>query len=231
MDAGLKTYQDINDQQTRERLIISHIGYVKHVIGKILIELPTSVDIENLEAAGILGLVEAANRFESNKGASFKTFAFSRIRGAVLDELRRNCPIPQHIMEDWSTIKNATQGHEGPISSEQIAALADLTVEEVDRCLVAMRMNHPETWSDELLPSSKRSDHFEQTQSEQEQQRLLTDAIEQLAERPRTVVTLDCLADLILKQIGNVLGLSESRVSRILTKTELQLKQIVQTKQ
>ncbi len=228
MDAGLRTYQNINDQQARERLIVSNLHYVKHVIGKLLLELPGSVDVENLEAAGVLGLVEAANRFDAGKGVAFKTFAYSRIRGAVLDELRRNCPVPQHVLQNWSKIKVAVQRGEQTLTSEQIAEMTDLSVEDVEKCLVAMRMNYPESWSEELLPYTRRSDNSAQEeQSEHEQQHVLARAIEKLADRPRAVITLYYLDDLTLKQIGQVLGLSESRVSRILTKTELQLKQMV----
>ncbi|QDT33572.1 sigma-70 family RNA polymerase sigma factor [Thalassoglobus polymorphus] len=228
MDAGLKTYQNINDQQARERLIVSNLYYVKHVIGKLLLELPSAIDFENLEAAGVLGLVEAANRFDADKGVAFKTFAYSRIRGAVLDELRRNCPVPQHILQNWSKIKAAIQGGEQTLNSQQIAEMTDLSVEDVEKCLVAMRMNYPESWSEELLPYTRRSDNsVQEEQSEHEQQHVLAKAIEKLADRPRAVITLYYLDDLTLKQIGQVLGLSESRVSRILTKTELELKQMV----
>ena len=228
MDAGLRTYRNITEKEAREDLIVSHLFYVRHVLGKLLIELPASVDAENLEAAGILGLVEAAQRFEPDRGAEFKTFAYRRIRGAILDELRRNCPLPQQVLQNWSLIRKEIQAHEGPISPQQLARRTGLSVDDVEKCLVSIRMTTPETWSEDLAPVDAKQEEKSDAVIEEEQTRLLTEAIEKLPEQMRAVVTLYYVDDLTLKKIGEVVGLSESRVSRILTQAELQLKKLVQ---
>src|SRR5262245_61098490 len=104
------------DQQVRDELIVSHLPLVKHVIGRLIGELPPGVDIENLESAGVLGLVEAAGRFDPTQNAQFKTFAFLRIRGAILDELRRASPLPQHMLERVSRIRKAYRTLPAPVT-------------------------------------------------------------------------------------------------------------------
>lgn len=226
MEAGLKTYRNVAEQKLRDDLIVSHLGYVKNILGRLLVEFPNSVDYENLEAAGILGLVEAANRFSPEKGIDFKTFAYQRIRGAVFDELRRNCPLPQHILKHWAMIRKVVQSSDDSISEVKISKQTGLSVEEVETCLSAIRMTAPVTWHEEL--TSKQDESHQDELEEIDRQQLLTQAIEELPKKKREIITLYHMDQLTLKQIGEVVGLSESRVSRILAQTELILKKRLQ---
>ena len=90
---AIQKYQRVATQSKRDDLILSHLPLVKHVIGRLVGELPPGVDVENLESAGVLGLVEAAGKFDPTRNAQFKTYAYLRIRGAIYDELRRNSPL------------------------------------------------------------------------------------------------------------------------------------------
>ena len=96
--SSIQAYQRQADQQKRDELIVAHPApLVKHVIGRLVGGLPAGrEDVENLESAGVLGLVEAAAKYDPTRNAQFKTFAYMRVRGAILDELRRNSPLPQH---------------------------------------------------------------------------------------------------------------------------------------
>ena len=85
---AIQTYQRVADQARRDELIVSHLPLVKHVIGRLIGELPPGIDVENLESAGVLGLVESAGKFDPNRNTQFKTYAYMRIRGSILDELR-----------------------------------------------------------------------------------------------------------------------------------------------
>src|SRR5207248_8921583 len=85
----------------RDELVLAHLPMVRHIIGKLVGHLPAGVDVENLESAGALGLIEAATNFDHDPGNQFKTYAYIRIRGAVLDELRRNCPCPSMCWKRW----------------------------------------------------------------------------------------------------------------------------------
>ena len=118
MHSAVKAYHKVCTMDLRDRLIIEHLSYVRHILGKLLGSLPEYVDNENLESAGILGLVEAAGQYDPDRGAAFTTFAYQRIRGAILDELRRNCPVPQAILQSWALIRDASVHMTPPLTPE-----------------------------------------------------------------------------------------------------------------
>jgi RNA polymerase sigma factor for flagellar operon FliA len=214
----------------RDRLILEHLSYVRHILGKMLGALPDYVDNENLESAGILGLVEAAGQFDPARGTAFTTYAYQRIRGAILDELRRNCPVPQSILQHWNQIREASTRLSPPLTPEKLAQASGLSLADVETCLNAMRLTRPENWAEDLgevpLADSRESDVVTAV-SHKEELKNLADAIEQLPEKMRIAVTLQHKEDMTMKEIGLVIGLSESRVSRLLTAAELQLGSIM----
>ncbi len=214
-------YQRAATQKRRDELIVSHLPLVKHVIGKVVGELPPGVDLENLESAGVLGLVEAAAKFDPDRNAQFKTFAYLRVRGAILDELRRNCPLPQHMIEKVTRIRKAYRHLDAPVTVEALAAKTGLTVDEVSDALNATRLTKMISWEQTAQPNGlglmHETDAPEAELERWERIQSLTDAIETLDQRSKTVVTLYYKEDLRLKEISRVLNLSESRVSRILS--------------
>ncbi|WP_437227782.1 sigma-70 family RNA polymerase sigma factor [Planctomicrobium sp. SH661] len=231
MEAAVRAYQNVTQKEFRDQLVVEHLDSVRHVLGRVVGGLPGFVDVENLESAGILGLVEAAAQFDPSRGVEFITFAYHRIRGAMLDELRRNCPLPQSILQQWSLIRSAwnSLGEHAPVAT--VAELTGLTEEEVESCITAVRVAQPESWHEEMADwKSSRSRQLDPTQSldAEDEQRLLANAIEQLPERLRVVLSLYYTEELRLAEIGEVLSLSESRVSRLLTKAQLQLKSILE---
>src|SRR5579864_5567074 len=127
-------------QNRRDELIMAHLPMIRHILSRLVAHLPPGIDVENLTSAGTLGLVEAANKFDPERGIKFETYAFSRIRGAVFDELRRNCPLPQHVLERLARVRKAYQDLPPPVSREAIADATGLTAEEIADCLKAMRM-------------------------------------------------------------------------------------------
>ena len=116
-----QAYQEIGGEKQREELILANLPLVRHILGRLAARLPRGTDLDNLEAAGVLGLVEAANRFDADRGIRFKTFAYTRIRGAILDELRRNSPLPQELLEKIARIPRVLQLLPPPVSMETIA--------------------------------------------------------------------------------------------------------------
>lgn len=230
MHSAVKAYHKVCKMDLRDRLILEHLYFVRHILGRMLGGLPDSVDNDNLESAGILGLVEAAGQFDPARGIAFTTFAYQRIRGAILDELRRNCPVPQTVLQNWTLIREASVHMPPPLTSEKLADQTGLTVEEVDDCITAMRLTRPESWADELgeLPvPGNREENVDADSRRVEEKQLLADAIEELPERMRLAVTMYYLENMRMKEIGEVLNLSESRVSRLISAAELQLKSIV----
>jgi RNA polymerase sigma factor for flagellar operon FliA len=228
MEAVAQAYRQVAVRHSRDQLIVDHLEFVRHLLGRITCGLPGGVDIENLEAAGILGLVEAAGQFDPSRGVAFKTFAYPRIRGAILDELRRNCPLPQHMLQRWTRIRHAASATPATPTAEFLARATDLTVDEVEECLEAIRMTRPEAWREDLSPPSveQRIDPGESMERD-EDRRLLADAVESLPKQERLVVSMYYLDDMRLKEIGEVLGLSESRISRILARGELRLREYI----
>jgi RNA polymerase sigma factor for flagellar operon FliA len=235
MSAGLKKYKNALQKREQDGLILEHMEYVRQLLGKMLGGLPTGVDIENLEAAGTLGLIEAARKYDPGRGVTFKTFAYQRIRGAILDELRRNCPLSQQKMQQIAAVQRACESLQPPITPEDIAKESGLSVSTVEECLEAVRLTQPEPWNDLKCMVHDRWNRGGHRTPEAEAERneikqILADGIEELPERERLVVTLYYLEDLRYKEIGNVLNLSESRVSRLLTRAEFRLRELVRNR-
>ena len=213
-------YSELADRERRNTLILHHLSLVRHIAGKQMAELPPGVDLENLEAAGVLGLVEAANNFDLERGTQFKTFAYTRIRGAILDELRRNCMLPQQMLQMVGLVRRAYETLHPPVSVEALVGATGLTYEEVADCLAAIRLTRmisldggSESIGTRLDDPASRPDAVAERE---EQKRLVTKALRELDQREQVIVTLYYLEDLRLKEIGEVLHLSESRVSRLL---------------
>jgi RNA polymerase sigma factor FliA len=203
------------------QLIESHLGLVRQVVGKLLAHLPAGTDLENLASAGMLGLVEAARKFDPRRGIRFETYSYPRIRGAVLDELRRNCPIPQHKLEQAARVRRACEELDSAASINQLAEKAGLSPDQVADSLAALRLTR--ILSLDRFDSLQEIGIFDRREfpdthaEKEEQKRILTEAIEALPERQRLVVTLYYMEDLRLREIGVILHLSESRVSRVLS--------------
>jgi RNA polymerase sigma factor for flagellar operon FliA len=220
MQQAKQAYGVIAQKERRDQLILEHLPLVRHLVGKLLAELPAGVDADNLESAGVLGLVEAAHHFDPERGAQFKTYAYTRIRGAVLDELRRNCPLPQHMLQQVARVRRAYEELPPPVTAHALAAATGLSEEEVADALAAIRMTRLISWEEHGEPIGTRLDdpqRPDRVAEKEEQKRLLVAALDALDERERLIVTLYYLEDLRLKEIGAVLRLSESRVSRLLS--------------
>ncbi len=227
----LREYNRTAVDSARDELVLSHLWLVRHVVGRLLARLPAGIDKENLEAAGVLGLVEASSRFDCSRGVDFKAYSSVRIRGAVLDELRRGCPLPQAMLRQVAQVAKAQETLTPPVSLGDLANAAGLSQDQVLDCLAAVPLTQvtsleqlSEKWfCDPLDPPDVMAER-------EDQKRLLADAIEALPERDRLVVTLYYMEDLRLKEIGQILGLSESRVSRVLTAAQFELREYIRAR-
>jgi RNA polymerase sigma factor FliA len=235
MHLPAQIYQQACAQAQREELILSNLSLVRHILGRLSARLPHGTDLDNLEAAGVLGLVEAANRYDPERGIRFKTFAYTRIRGAIYDELRRNCPFPQELLERITKIRKLLQSSAPPVRIETLALHSGLSEDDVSECLAAMRLSRSVSWDDlagsgnrHLASKVERPDH---RMEDTDRKRLLAEAITDLPEIERVAVTLYYLEDLRLKEIGQVLNLSESRVSRLLKAAEHRIEEHIRAKE
>lgn len=230
MQSAVRAYHKVCKADLRDQLILNNISFVRHILGRLLGTLPDYVDSENLESAGILGLVEAAGQFDPERGVAFTTFAYRRIKGAILDELRRNCPLPQRMLQQWALIRSVTGRLSLPLTSEKIAEASGLTVDQVEECMAAMRLTRPENWTEELCEIPNRGERDGEAVSasdRREQAEILADAISQLPEKMRSAIVMYHYEEMRLREIGEVLNLSEARVCRVLAEAELRLKTTV----
>jgi RNA polymerase sigma factor for flagellar operon FliA len=216
-----QAYDQVAGQSYRDELILNHLPLVRHVLGRLRAQIPAHVDLENLESAGVLGLVEAANHFDRERGTQFNTYAYQRIRGAMLDELRRNSPLPQQMMENVALVRRAYETLPAPVTVDDLSAATGLTTDEVSDCLAAFRLTRMVSLekADEMGVGTRlydRENRPEAAVERAETSEQLTEALTGLQERERLVVTLYYLEDLRLKEIAAVVGLSESRVCRLL---------------
>ncbi|MDG1895966.1 MAG: sigma-70 family RNA polymerase sigma factor [Fuerstiella sp.] len=212
----------------RDQLILDNLGYVKHILGKLLHQLPLGVDADNLESAGILGLIEAASQYDPSRNVEFRTFSYRRIRGETLDELRRNCPLPQQMLQKITTLRHLRNQFQGTVSVEQLAEASGMSVSEVTECIQGARLTRPDSWSDTVRVRGHIGDNDNPGPMETDEMRqVLTDGIESLPDKIRVAIALHYNEGLKLKEVGELLSLSESRVSRIVDSARTRLKEYV----
>lgn len=224
----MREYSVTATQSARDELILNHLWLVRHLVGKLAARVPPGVDVDNLESAGLLGLVEAAQRFDPSRGVDFKAFAALRVRGAIIDEARRNSPLPQELLRNVKLVSKAKERLTPPITIEALSAASGLTTDQVLDALMAIPLTQVKSLDPAAEELSRITSDASATDMERDEERgLLADAIASLPERERLIVTLYYKEDLRLKEIGEILGLSESRVSRLLAAAQFQLREFV----
>jgi RNA polymerase sigma factor for flagellar operon FliA len=224
--AAVRAYEEAARRQQRDELILSHLDLVRHVVGRLAVHFPPGIDSENLVSAGVLGLVEAAHHFDPARGAAFRTFAYQRVRGSILDELRRNCPLPQHVLERVAVVRRAMAALPPPVSLERLAAAARLSPDETADALAAMRFGRMVAGEVDL--DGRPDPHAEEPDwplRQLELRQKLAQEVERLPEQQRVVLMAYYNEGLRLKEIGALMGLSESRVSRLMSAALLALRE------
>jgi RNA polymerase sigma factor for flagellar operon FliA len=212
----------------RDKLILDHVPLLKHLVGRMSFDLPSSIDRDDLYGFGMLGLINAADSYEPARGLQFSTYAYTKIRGAILDELRRLDFLPRgrrdKVRELERIVAELEQRDGIAPSLEQIARALDITVDEVDAILLtaksAAQASIDEDASTGLLEklSDPSSDDPQGSAEWLETKRSLEVAIRALPQQDRTVITLYYGEELLLREIASVLGVTESRVSQIHTR-------------
>lgn len=207
------------------QLIESHSELVRKIAYHLMARLPASVLVDDLIQSGMIGLLEAARNFDAAKGASFETFAGIRIRGAMLDEIRRGDWVPRSVHKNSRNISNAISDVEkrtGRDAKEQeIAKQLSVTLTEYQQMLRDVNCAKLVAYEDlsgaeESLCSDEKEDDVTFSQvSEDQFANKLVELIKQLPEREALVLSLYYDEELNLKEIGLVLEVSESRVSQI----------------
>lgn len=225
-----RRYKANQDEQDREALILDNMQFAQKIVSSMIPHLPAGVDKDDLYSASLLGLTEAAHKFVATRGVSFRTFAYPRIRGAVVDQLRKNSQLPQKVLKNIRIIREAIESIEPPATPELISQATGLTENQVEESLCAMKICTPESW-DEIGGFSYRTVENPALHAENgEILEQMADCIELLPEREKTVLIMYHLDSMLLKEIGEVFNISESRASRVLTRAELRLRQFLEAK-
>jgi RNA polymerase sigma factor for flagellar operon FliA len=231
--------KDKADAGAKDKLILNYLPLVKYVAGRLAVTLPSHVDINDLIGSGVIGLVSALENFEPKYKTKFETYAIIRIRGSMLDELRSLDWVPRSVREKFVALQRAHTTIEQelgrPARDDEVAERLQLTLSELgtlmndERTVAFLSLNellNPDDGehkavsmidavSDESLPSP-----FSAFDSK-EKREILAQAVQELPEQERIVIALYYYEQLMLKEIGAVLGISESRVSQIHTKALL----------
>jgi len=212
-----------------------HAILVKRIAYHLIARLPPSVDVEDLIQAGMIGLLDACHQFNASQGASFETYAGIRIRGAMLDEIRRNDWAPRSVHKkarDISAKMREIEQSKGRNASDQeVADALGLNLNDYHQQLQDATghqvfsldefNDHDESQANPLTPPSATPEEDMQDDSFQQ---ALVSAIDTLPERERLLMSLYYNDELNLKEIGEVLGVSESRVSQIHSQTVIRLR-------
>jgi RNA polymerase sigma factor for flagellar operon FliA len=241
-----RRYKDDGDKGARERLVVAYSPLVKFVAGRLGAGLPSHVEDADLISYGLMGLIGAIERFEPERGIKFETFAMTRIRGAIIDELRSLDWVPRSVRSRAREIEAAQSKLEHELqrapTEAELAVKVGLTEEELQTSLLEIANSSiyalDELWtisdssgdSVSLLDtiSDPRADDPQESLASSEIKDRLTEAIAGLPEREQLVVALYYYESLTLREIGEVLGVTESRVSQLHTKAVMRLKSSLQ---
>ena len=235
-------YRRTGDAGIRDRLILTYAPLVKYVAGRLGSGLPAHVDEGDLVSYGLLGLIGAIERYEPDRDVKFETYAIARIKGAIIDELRAMDWVPRSVRARARDIERAIAELEAKLgrapTDEEISKKLGLTQEELDGSLTEIGRSSIAALDELWTVSGSGGDQIalidtiedtdapdpQSTLSQTELREAIADAIARLPEREKLVVTLDYYEELTLREIGEVLGVTESRVSQLHTKAILRLK-------
>ncbi|CCY58885.1 rNA polymerase sigma factor [Clostridium sp. CAG:632] len=233
-------YSQKQDSETREALIIEYVPLVKLVSGRLSMYLGYTVEYEDLVSYGIFGLIDAIDKFDYRKGIKFETYASLRIRGAILDQIRKMDWIPRSVRQKQRQIDAAItkleSAEDKTATDEEIAKELDISLEEYYVWQGQTKVTGIASIDEfveqgievRAFDNQKYADNEpEKVYEKEELKNLLKESLDKLTEKERMVVVLYYYEELTLKEISSVLEVSESRVSQLHTKALQKMKQIL----
>lgn len=237
IDKLWKEYVRVKDPSMKEKLIIEYAPLVKYVAGRLNIYLGHNVEYDDLISYGIFGLIDAIDKFDPDKGVKFETYASLRIRGAILDNIRKLDWVPRSLRQKNKQLDQVYTDLESelgrPPEDEEVAAKMNISMEEFQDILrktnilslISLDEYMDQNYESNLhVPQQKSSDHPESHLEKQELKKMLSEAIDKLTDKEKKVILLYYFEELTLKEISAVMGVSESRISQLHTKAVLRLK-------
>lgn len=236
-----KQYKKEKDPQIRDFFVKQYAPLVKYVAGKVAIGMPHNVEFDDLVGFGVFGLFDAIEKFDPDKHVKFKTYAVTRIRGAIFDELRAIDWVPRSVRQKSRELEETIRVLESQLgrvaSDHEIAKAMNINLEEFQKLVLKISgtsiLSLNDVWNtgddnDKIsivdsieAPSSLNPDTIVE---KEEIKRVIIDAIQELPEKEKKVLVLYYYEDLTLKEIGEVLGVTESRISQLHTKAIMRLR-------
>ncbi|HEX9776466.1 MAG TPA: RNA polymerase sigma factor WhiG [Actinomycetota bacterium] len=230
------------DENAREALILHYSALVKYVAGRVSVGLPRTIEHADLVSYGIFGLIDAIEKFDPGRDIKFETYAISRIRGAIIDELRAIDWIPRSVRAKAREVEKAIAVLENelrrPPTDGELAGALSISVDELQGVLNKINLVSVVALDELLSPGGERGESVSiadtiedveaidpvQSFESVETKAILAKAVNLLSERERLVITLYYFEGLTLAEIGSVLGVTESRVCQMHTKAVLELR-------
>jgi RNA polymerase sigma factor for flagellar operon FliA len=237
-----RVFKESGDAANRERLILHYSPLVKYVAGRVGVGLPPNIEQADLVSYGIFGLIDAIEKFDIERAIKFETYAISRIRGAIIDELRAIDWIPRSVRYKAREVERAYSTLEGQLhrtpTEPEVAAFLGISTSDLHHIFSQVSYVNVVALDELLTVGGEKGDKLslvdtlEDTKAEdpvtafeaEETKFILSQAINQLPEREKIVVTLYYYEGLTLAEIGRVLGVTESRICQMHTKAVLQLR-------
>lgn len=229
----------------REQTIRDNIRVVKYVVGRITMQLPANVDREDLVSAGILGLIKAVDRFDPQRGVKFETYATTVVRGEVMESLRAKDWAPRSVRRKLRRLAEVVGELEARLrrapEEEEVAEAMEMTLEDYHRFLSDASTASVASLEEMLVGEEphetsqyavvERSDDYADPAAifeKAELRRLVAQAVLALPDRERTIMSLYYERELTLKKIGEIMGVTESRICQIHTQACARLRAHVQ---
>lgn len=235
-----ETYSLTKEHKIKEQLIIEYAQVVKYVAGRLSMYLGSNVEFDDLVGYGIFGLIDAIDKFDLSKGIKFETYASLRIRGAILDNIRKMDWIPRSVRKKQKSIEGAYQKLESELSrlvkDEDMALELEISVTEylkwqnqTKALMLTSFEDYVEKGGEGSIETFGKSRFIlpEENIEKEELKKTLVKAITGLSEKEKKVITLYYYEELTLKEISHIMEVSESRISQLHTKALGKMKNIL----
>ncbi len=228
-------YVRTRSKQVKDQLIIAYIDLVKIIAGRLYNNYGNHIEFDDLVSYGIFGLLDAIDKFDPAKNVKFETYAYIRVRGAIIDQLRNLDWIPRSVRQKYKKLEEAYKAIENrsgrSANDEEVALTLGISIDELNDMLSDVHSFTVVSLEEKILNNanfaiidddinSEPQQYFEQ----EEMKEILVDSVSSLPEREKKIISLYYYSELTYKEISSIMGISESRISQLHTKAIMRLK-------
>ena len=233
---------DKTNKKNREALIMQYLPLVKYIVGRMRVNLPSTILTEDIAGYGVEGLISAIDRYSNDKNTKFETYAITRIRGTIIDKIRSQDWIPRGIRKRFKDIQQTSQLLQEKLgrqpSNQEIADQMELPLEKVEEAIAEMSKNSLMSLYDkkgssedgveiiDTIKDDRKAEPLEKLE-EQDVKKELQQALLRLPEREKVILTLYYHNNMTLKEIGEAIDVSESRVCQLHAQAIVKLKNLL----